>query len=211
MKKFHPYLVAIAILVATKFSLAQTTVITEREYWDGVRFAYAATQKIHPRRKTETYERRADGKTTYSKKEITEYQAKDTYRSTGTVVRDGKTTSTEAVQIGMVRHCRENSEAWKSCYENPPPPLPKADDANYVVQRNKNTITYLRTSTFVGKEEGKAEPTRYLTKDRYVLNNDMSARERTITTSIEKKGVVTHNVSKFEYGIKLKPIEAPIK
>ncbi len=207
-------LIAIVILTASEISLAQTTAITEEGYWAGIRSGYAATRDLFPRRETKTFESLLGGTVNYSRTEISEFRSKDTYRTTKTVIRDGSTIVTEAIQIGTVRYCRENTAAWKSsgCYQQPPPPLGDADETKYSVQVNKDSRTYIRTATLLKKEADKAEPTKFLTEDRFVLNSDMSVRERSIVKTVnETKSIVSRETSTFEYGITLKPIEAPIK
>ncbi|MBK8467410.1 MAG: hypothetical protein IPL32_16460 [Chloracidobacterium sp.] len=211
MKKFHPYLVAIAILVATKFSLAQTTVITEQEYWAGIRSGYATTEKVVPRRETVTYESLSDGKVTYSTTKISEYQSEDTYRIIETVVRNGRTSIFQTIQIGVNRYCRENKAKWKRCFEDPPISTSRADETKYAVQRDKDSLTLIRTSTFSKKENGKVEPKKFVSEDKFVVNVDMSARERSeVTTISDTQTIVSRDTTKFEYGITLKPIKPPI-
>jgi hypothetical protein len=214
--KFYPsaiILITVVILTATEFLSAQTTTITEQDYWVGIRSGYTATEKIYPRRETKTYESLSDGKVTYSRTEVSEYQSKDVYHTTKTVVRDGSTIVTEAIQIGTVRYCRENTGEWKSsgCYRQPPSPLDDADETSYSVQKNKDGRTYIRIATLLKKATDKAEAANFLTEDRFVLNSDTSVRERSIIkTVMETKSIVLREISKFEYGVTLK-IEAPIK
>ncbi|MFN0138474.1 MAG: hypothetical protein ACKVQW_00110 [Pyrinomonadaceae bacterium] len=192
--------------------MAQATVITQQEYWAGIRSGYATTREMFPRRETQEYENLLHGKVSYSRTQVSEYRSKDTYRTIETVVRDGKTTVTELIQIGIARYCREDTSEWKSCYEDPPPPLGEADETKYAVQVNQDSRTYIRTATLLRKEADRSEPTKFLTDDRLVLNMDMSVRERSIVKTVsETKSVVFRNTSKFEYNVALKPIEAPIK
>jgi hypothetical protein len=202
----------VVILTTAEFSSAQTTAITEQDYWAGIRSGFATTQQSFPRRETDTYESLSGGKVTYSRTEISEYRSKDTFRTTVKVVRDGKTFITETIHIGMNLYCRENTAEWEICYPQPPPALDKTDETKYFVQKNKDSITYIRTGTSLRNEANKAEPTKFLTEDRLMVSGDKSVRERSIIrTVIHTKSTVSRGISRFEYGVTLKPIEAPIK
>lgn len=207
-------LIAVAILATTEFASAQTKTITEQEYWKGIQQGYAATRAVFPRQETRKHETVSDGNVTYSRTEISEYFSSDNYRYSKTVVRNGTTTVTEALQIGRVRYCRENAMDWKTtgCYQNPPAPLDDADETKYAVETAKDSITYLRTTTFQEKATEKKAATNFSTEDRFVLNKDMSIRGRTIIKMLAlTKSVTVRETDKYEYGISLKPIEAPIK
>lgn len=215
--KFRPstiILIAVVVLTTAKFSLGQTTAITEKDYWADIVSGYAATRSSFPRRETKTYDGFSGGRMTYSRTEMSEFRSKDTYRTTKTVVRDGTTVVTEAIQIGPVRYCRENTAEWKSsgCYENPPAPLGDAYETSYSLETTKDTRTYIRTAKSQKKESDKSEPTKFVTEDRFVLNSDGAVRERSIVKIVtETKSIFSRDTSKFEYGVTLKPIEAPIK
>lgn len=161
-----------------------------------------------------TYEAMSDGRVTYSMTELSEYLSNDTYRTTKTVVRDGKTVVSEVVQTGTARYCREDRSEWTTsgCYRQPPPPLEPADENRFEVQTNENHRTLIRTAVSQKKEANKSGPTQFITEDRFVLNGDMSVRERSIVKSVNgAKSIVFREISKFEYGVTLPPIEAPIK
>lgn len=202
------------ILTTTEFSLGQTTAISEKDYWAGIFSGYAATRDLFPRRETETHEGRTGGKVIYSRTEISEFLSKNTYRYTKTIVRDGTTDVTEAIQIGSTRYCRENASEWKrsGCYQQPPPPLDDSDEIKCFINTNKDIRTYIRTATLLKKDADKAHPTKFLTEDRFVLNSNGAVGERSIIKMVDgTKSIVSRETSKFEYGISLTPIEAPTK
>lgn len=215
--KFNLRLAVIIVFVfpaIAKTTFAQTQNITESEYWAGIRTGYASTRKSFPRRETEKYEGFADGTLTFSTIENSEYQAADQYHIVRETRRDGKITKSEKIQIGAVRYCRESPGEWKTsgCYDNPPPRLEDAEETSYVLQKIKDGTAYIRSALFSRKENGKTEPTKFLTEDTLILNADFSVRERTIVKSIqETKKIASRESQKFEYGLNLKPIEAPIK
>ncbi|MBK8302648.1 MAG: hypothetical protein WBC19_10280 [Pyrinomonadaceae bacterium] len=205
---------ALVVFATTESASAQTATITEEDYWKGIKQGHTATRAVFPRRETRKYESVSDGNVTYSRTEISEYLSSDTYRNTKTVVRNGTTNVTEALQIGRVRYCRENAMDWKTsgCYQNPPAPLDDADETKYALETTKDSLTYLRTTTFEEKATEKKAATNFATEDRFVLNKDMSIRERTIIKMLAlTKSVTVRETDKYEYGIPLKPIVAPIK
>lgn len=207
-------LFAVVFLLAVEFSWAQTTAITEQDYWAGIRSGYATTRDKFPRRETTTYESLSGEKVTYSRTEISEYRSKDIFHIVKTVVRDGATVITEMIQIGSSRYCRDNGSEWKSsgCYFQPPAPLDKADETKYSVQTNKDGRILMRNATFLEKEIKSNEPITYLTEDKVVLNYDMSVRERSIIKVVkETRNIASRATTLLEYGVDLKPIESPIK
>ena len=205
---------ALVVFATTESASAQTATITEEDYWKGIKQGHTATRAVFPRRETRKYESVSDGNVKYSRTEISEYLSSDTYRNTKTVVRNGTTNVTEALQIGRVRYCRENAMDWKTsgCYQNPPAPLDDADETKYALETTKDSLTYLRTTTFEEKATEKKAATNFATEDRFVLNKDMSIRERTIIKMLAlTKSVTVRETDKYEYGSPLKPIVAPIK
>lgn len=206
--------IALMILTLTGFSFGQITTITDQEYWHGIISGYAASRDIFPRKETTTYEGLTDSVVTISRTEVSEFLSKNTYRTTKTVVRDGITNRSEVIQIGKVRYCRENNSEWKTsgCYQQPPPPLGDSDQTQYSLQVNKESRTFIRIAKLQKKGGDNAQPTTYLTEDKFVLNGDGSVRERGILTTVSATNSnVSREISKFEYGITLSPIDAPIK
>ncbi len=205
-------LIVLAVLTATELSSAQTTAITEQDYWAGARSGYAATSKIFPRRETEIYERLSGGKVTDSKTVVSEYQSEDTYRTIETAVWHGKTTVTESIQIGTDRYCRINSGKWKTCFENPPDTTGFPDETTCSFQQSNDGITFIRTALWK-KKVGGAEPTELRTEvDRLVINTDRSVRARSSLTTVDgTNNIVSRETSKFEYGVTLMPIKRPVK
>ena len=71
---------------------------------------------------------------------------------------------------------------------------------------------FIRTASLLKKGTKTGEPLDYLTEDRFVINGDRTIRERSIITVVNAtQNIVSREISKFEYGIDFKPIEAPIK
>jgi hypothetical protein len=208
------FTIAVAILTTADYTSAQTMPITEQEYRAGIRSGYAATRKAYPRRETKIYEVISNGKVTYHRTEIFEYQTPDNYYTKEEIRQGDRTTSSEMIQIGIVRYCRENAAKWKSsgCYENPPAALGDAYETSYSLETTTGIRTYIRTAKSQQKESDKSEPTRFVTEDRFVLNSDGAVRERSIVKMLTAtKSIVSRDTSKFEYGVILKPIEAPMK
>lgn len=191
---------------------AQSKEITEAEYWTGIRTGNAAARKVFPRRETATNEGFAGEKTTYLRNETHEYEAADKYYSIDETSRNGKVETEESTQIGALRYCRVNMAEWKTsgCYLNPPAPLGSATETRYSVEKTGDITKYLRVAISI--ETSNAEPIKFLTEDLFILNADQTVRERTIVKSnYDSKAVRFRTTQKYEYGIKLKPIEAPIK
>ena len=140
LRKSSILLFAAAFFAMSQISFAQSGTITEQEYWSGIKTGYGATRNLYPRRETKVYESVLDGKVTYSRTEISEYISSNTYRTIKTVVRNGATTVSEALQVGSARYCRENSAEWKSsgCYLQPPAPLGDADETTYSLKTSKD-------------------------------------------------------------------------
>ncbi len=205
------FIFLLALVISPAVASGQIKEITEAEYWAGIRTGYAATRKVFPRRETLTNEGFADEKTTFSRKETHEYEAADKYHSLKETSRNGKVETEEAKQIGSVRYCRVNSAGWKisGCYLSPPAPLGTASETRYSVEKTGDTTKYLRVAISI--ENSNAEPMKYLTEDLFVLNADQTVRERSIVRSnVASKLVQFRTTQKYKYGVKLKPVEAPI-
>lgn len=207
-------LIAFALLAFAGNTFAQSKNITEKEYWAGIYTGYTSAHKSFPRRETTTYERLTVGRVTYSRIEKSEYEAANKYHTVKETQNDGKTSKNEMIQIGTIRYCKENSGEWRisGCYNNPPAALEDAIETHFVLQTNKDKITYIRTASYLSKQPGKTEPTKFLTEDKLILNSDLTIRERTIVKSVqETKQIASRETEKFEYRMSLKPIEPPIK
>jgi hypothetical protein len=105
-------LIVATLLVIAASSSAQTSSLTEKEYWAETFAAYSATRALFPRRETESSESLTAGKVVYSRTKMSEYLSKDTDRTTETRFQEGKTTVEEAIQIGRVRYCRKDDSQW---------------------------------------------------------------------------------------------------
>ncbi len=200
-------------IFACASTFAQSTAISEKDYWEAVYSAFATTRKVFPRRETETYERMKSGQTTYKRITKSEYHAADKFHTIKEVTDNGMVSMDEMIQIGTGRYCKENSSDWKTsgCYVNPPAPLEKAVESQFSAEKDKDSMIYKRISVSLAVEAGKSEPTKFVTEDILVLNSDGSIRERTITRSIlETHSVVSRETRKHEYDLHFKPINAPI-
>lgn len=206
------FLFLLAILISPVITSAQSKEITEAEYWVAVRSGNTAARKIFPRRETATYEGFAADKLTYSRKETFEYEAADRYHSIKETSSNGKVETSEVFQVGTARYCRVNMAEWKSsgCYLSPPPPLGDATETRYSVEETGDSTKYLRVAISI--ETTNTEPTKFLTKDLFVVNANQTVRERTIVKSTyDSKAIQSRSTQKYEYGIKSNPIVAPIK
>lgn len=197
------------ILFATAgTSIAQISTISEREFLEVTNGeSYRATAARYPRRETQTYERLADGKITSTETEVIEFLASDKYRAKKTIVSNGNTSTREEIQIGENRYCRKNSSEWDSYCAMPPPSaaMGAINGAQYSLEIGVDTKTYQRIYQSTREEKT-------TTIDRIILNSDLSHRDRSIiTTNSETKEIVSRFTEKVEYGIKLDPIEAPMK
>ena len=204
---------SIALLASILFatggtSIAQKSDISERDFLEiANRQAYWATAARHPRKETRTYEQLSDGKVTSSETILTEFLASDKYRITTTVISEGKTNTREGIQIGDIRYCKRDSADWQYC-PIPPPAMAMGPimGAQYSLELTADTKTYQRIYQSTREEKP------FTTVDRIILNNDLSHRDRLlITTNSVTKEIVSRFTEKVEYGIKMAPIEAPIK
>lgn len=205
---------AFAFLLTPTAASAQSKEISEAEYWAAVSSAFAATRKAFPRRETETYEGSRAGKLSSQRTKTSEYAAADMFHTVKETLENGKRSVEEMIQIGAYRYCKDDSGEWtiSGCYVNPPAALESALEAKFSINKSDKSITYTRTATFLLKEAGRTELTKFLTEDTLVLNSDLSVRERTISKSaLETRAILSRETRKHEYGIELKPIEAPIK
>lgn len=210
----HIVFVLVTVFCLAQVSSSQSTAITEQEYWNAIRTANAETRKVFPRRQTETYISATDGKETYLRIEVSEYISSDTFRTTKTVDRIGTKSISQLIQIGTKRYCRENLADWKNsgCYEQPPAPLGDSIETTYSLETTKKTKTYIRIAKSEHFEKGKTKPTTFLTVDKFVVNNDLTVRQRSIEKiAADSKALVSRESKKLEYNVKLKPVEAPIK
>lgn len=202
---------AFALLPSTAF--AQPKEITQAEFWSAVTSAFAATRSVFPRREIETYEGSRGGRS-FRRTKTADYVTADTFRRV-TESREGDVVSVaEMITIGKERYCRENSSEWRTskCYENPPAALEDAIESSFRVETKDKQITYTRKSTFLQFEAGKAERTKFMSEDILVLNSDLTVRKRTITKSALDTGtILSRETLTREYGLKLSPIDAPIK
>jgi hypothetical protein len=207
-------LLGLILVVAPKISFAQSSAISEIDFLVSHNVAYRATDAKYPRKRTYKYEVLSEGKVTYSSTEVTEYMGYDKYRIIETEISNGRTKVNEAIQIGQNRYCRENSAKWdNNCYEPPPAAaMGHIDGATYMLESAPDSKTYVRIYKTQKEEKGKPAPLVFVTEDRSFLNEDMSYRSRSIirTNSVTKE-IVSSTALKYEYGIKLSPIEAPIK
>lgn len=208
-------LLGLVLFATAGTSIAQKSDISERDFLAvaGTE-AYRATVARYPRKQTRTCERLADGKITSLETEVIEFLASDKYRVITTVVSKGKTITTEERQVGEIRYCKNDSSEWKMyCPEPPPAPaMSRIAGAQYSLEIGANTKTYQRIYQSIREDKEKLTKSSFATVDRSVLNNDSSHRDRSIiTTNSETKEVVTRFTEKVEYGIKLEPIEAPVK
>lgn len=205
------FTILLVLLGSPAVTSAQSKEITEAEYWAGIRSGFAATRKDFPRRETTTNEGFADEKATYSRKETHEYEASDKYYSIEETSMNGKLQTEEATQIGAVRYCRVNLAEWKrsGCYLSPPAPLGSATETRYSVESTGDITKYRRVAISIETSNG--EPIKFLTEDLFIMNANQTVRERTIIKSYyDSKSVRFRTTQKYEYGIKLKPIEEPI-
>ncbi len=201
------------LAVAAGISFAQSSAITEMDFLASHTAAYRATDVKYPRKRTYKYEVMSEGKVTYSSTEVTEYLGDDKYRIIETEISNRQTKINEAIQIGRNRYCRENAARWDNCYEPPPPmAMGHIDGAKYMLESASDRKTYVRIYKTQKEEKGKPAPMLFVTEDRSILNRDMSYRSRSIirTNSVTNK-IVSSTTLKYEYGIKLSPIEAPVK
>ncbi len=202
----------IGIIGTPSYALGQDKDITESEYWDGIRSGYSSTRKSFPRVETKTYEGFVDGKVNFVRIEKFEFEATDRLRSiTETVQKDKKSTSL-MLQIGKSRYCQENEGEWKAigCYDRPPAPLEGGQDTKYILRKNSNSISYVRTDYFVsGGPDGQKK---ILVEDIMVVNLDGTVRERSIVKSeYGTKSIRSRSTDKYSYGVKFDAITAPIK
>jgi hypothetical protein len=206
-------LLALAFAFLPNTAFAQTKEITHAEFWSAVTLAFATTRNVFPRREIETYEGFRGGRS-FRRTKTTEYVASDTFRRV-TETREGDVVSVaEMITIGKERYCRENSSEWRTskCYENPPAALEDAIESSFRVEKKDKRVIYTRKSMFLQSEAGKAERTKFMSEDILVLNSDLTVRERTITKSALDTGtILSREILTREYGLKLNPIDAPIK
>lgn len=206
----------VLILSATTFtSIAQKSDIAEKDFLAATGWkAYRATTARYPRKETLTRERLSDGMVTSSETEITEFLASDKYRVMRTLTSKGKTTTREEIQVGEIRYCKENTSKWEMyCPEPPPAPaMGHIDGAQYLLDEGVESKTYQRTYQYTRDDKEKLTKILFTTVDRIILNKDYSHLDRTIiTVNSESKEIVYRTTVKMEYGLKLDPIEAPIK
>ena len=208
-------LLALVLFARAELSNAQSTSINEDEFLKATGYeSYKATAAKFPRRETWVYENFSDGKVTSSESKISEYLAVDKYKITTTVVSNGKTTTTEEIQLRDIRYCKKDSSEWEVDCPMPPPiaAMGPVKGAKYFLQLGTETKTYERRYQTVRENKFKATKTPVTTIDKIILNIDSSKRDRSITSShSETKEVLSRSTSKVEYGIKLYWIEAPGK
>ncbi len=193
---------------------AQSKTITQAEYWSAVSSAYTSTHGKFPRREVEQYEAITDGKVSYLRIKTAEYRTATEFRIFTRIRKAGGDNFRELIQIGNARYCREDSSEWKTtgCYENPPAALEDAYESSFALQKSGDGITFKRTASYLGKENGKIGQSKFVTVDTLIVNLDSSIRDRTIVKSIfETKTIVSRVTEKYEYGMSLMPLEAPIK
>ncbi len=207
------FLLILAFSLLPKDVSAQSKEITQADFWAAVRSAYTATRNVFPRRETETSEGSRAGRN-YRRTKTSEYVAADRFKlSTETLEGESRSVK-EMIRIVKEGFCRENSNEWRTtnCYENPPAALEDAIESSFRVEKTEKAVTYTRKSTFLYTMAGKTESTKFVSEDILVLNSDLTVRERTITKSaVERGAVLSRETQKFEYGLKLKPIEPPIR
>ena len=204
----------VLLLCIPAITFAQSKDIAAAEYWQVIYSQYTSSRKVFPRKERDIYERFTDSKITYSRTKRFEYQSANTFRLVTETSTDGKISLTEMIQIGRVGYCKEDLGDWKTagCYLNPPAALEDAVETRYFVQKNRDNTVYSRIATFLLKETGKPEQTKFLTVDTLTLNKDLSIRGRTIVKSFfETKNIASRETEQFKYSSTLKPIEAPIK
>lgn len=196
-------------------SLAQTSTISEREFLEATNAkAYWATTARYPRRETRTYERPSDGKLAFSETQKTEFLSFDKYRVIRTFLSNGKSTTSQEIQIGEIRYCKDGQGKWEIYCPVPPPAAAMGPiaGAQYSLELGADTKIYQRIYQSTSEDKEKSKKISYTTTDKIVLNGDFSHRERSIiTASLDTKEIVSRVTDKVEYGVKLDPIIAPIK
>lgn len=206
------FLALVGVVAGSGAVFGQGKNISQTDYWRETYAAYSLSRKSFPRIQQETYESYTDGKITYSQKKKFEYQAANNFRLITETIKDGKKSKSEMIQVGSSRYCREGSGEWKNsgCYLNPPAPLGDAKVSTFIVQKNRDGVTYLRTATYFPQVNGQEGPIEFITEDTLKLNKDLTVSERKITKSVrETKALARRETERYEYPVKLEPIEAP--
>lgn len=204
----------VALLAVPRSSVGQAAEITHSDFWAAVRTSSVATRASFPRREIEKFEGSRAGQLSFIRTKTTDFSAADRFHLITEIVDGDEKTIEEMITIGTVSYCKKKSAEWdtKNCYLNPPSALETAVEEQFRVEKTDEGSKYFRKTIYLFQEAGKTEKTRFQSEDILILNPDMTVRERTITNTSQETGAFqSRQTWKNEYGIKLKPIEVPIK
>lgn len=196
----------LAVLVLLALSVvAQTTEITEQQFWAKVYAAREAGEKYN-RRETWTRESLRNGKLSQEIWSVREYLLPNKVHWIKTQESAGTTNTTEQIEIGEEKYCRKNKDVWtrRDCTEmmlsSGAPPRIKKFTVQTMTFEGKQVNVYTRSHTF----EKTFEDFRF-----FEDNGGRVLREEIEYGNINPKSLTMKSVTVSEYDPKDLKIEAP--